>query len=188
MCGTDHGRTTVGRDTLALDGSSIVDSQVAGNSPFRATDRVGGLVELGSHVQIEDLGLTTVDGIETDEGVDFEVSEVEVDVDGVEADEEVDEVIFLLGGDVREEGGGDDFAGGERLSDVDVEFEGFGVNITNVDTSFVGEKDGIAFTLGVDADVVLGVGGVREERLENEVVQGSRDGFNLGEKIGADYV
>ena len=47
--------------------------------------------------------------IENDEGVDFEVGEVEVDVDAVEAGEEVDEGV-LLQRDMGQEGAGDGLA------------------------------------------------------------------------------
>ncbi len=51
-------------------------------------------------------GLAAVLAIEDNQGVDFEVGKVEVDVDGVEADEEVDKGVLLCFGDVWEEGGG----------------------------------------------------------------------------------
>lgn len=123
----------------------------------------------------------TVDGIETDERVNLEVGKVEVDVDGVKADEEVDEGFLLLCGDVREEGGRDGAAGGKRCVDGDVEFEGFGIYVTDVYAAFVGEKDGVALASGVDADVVLRMRRVGEERLDNEVVEGASDGLDLGD-------
>jgi hypothetical protein len=52
----------------------------------------------------------------------------------------------------------------------DVEDECFGVDVADVDTAFVGEEDGVAFALGVDADVVFGVGGMWLEGLDDEVV------------------
>lgn len=101
--------------------------------------------------------LAAIDAVEADQGIDFEVGEVEVDVDGVEADEEVDEGLLLFGGDVSQEGGGNGCAGWEGCADGDGEGEGLGVNVPDVDTAFVREEDEVAFAHGVDADVVLGV-------------------------------
>ena len=42
------------------------------------------------------------------------------------------------------------------------------------------EEDGVALAGRVDADVVFGVGGVREEGLNNKVVEGTGDGLDLG--------
>lgn len=100
---------------------------------------------------------------------------MKVDIDGVEADKEVDETVLLGSGDVGEEGGGDGLAGGEGLANEDVELEGLGVDVADVDTTFVGEEDGVTLALGVDADVEFCVGRVREEGLEDEVVQGPGD-------------
>lgn len=105
---------------------------------------------------------------------------MEVDVDAVQADEEVDERLLLLCGDVLEEGAGDGLARRELLGDGDVEDEGLGVDVSDIDTTFVGEEDGVALALGGDADVVLGVGGVGQEGLDDEVVQGSCNRFDLG--------
>lgn len=121
-----------------------------------------------------------VDGIEANERVDLKVGEMEVDVDGVEADEEVDEGFLLLGGDVREEGGRDGAAGGKRRLDGDIEFEGFGIYVADVYAAFVGEEDGVALASGVDADVVLRMRRVGEERLDNKVVESASDGLDLG--------
>jgi hypothetical protein len=73
---------------------------------------------------------------------------------------------------VGEESGGDGGAGGEGCVDRDIEFEGFGVDIADIDTTFVCEEDGVAFAGGVDADIILGVGWMREERLYDKVVKG----------------
>lgn len=116
---------------------------------------------------------------------------MEVNVDAVEADEEVDEGLPLLGGDVGEEGLGDRLAGGEGFRHGDVEHERLGVDISDIDTTLVGEEDGVALALGGDADVVLGVGGVGQEGLDDKVVQSARNRFDLGDDqyrwIGADH-
>ena len=74
---------------------------------------------------------------------------------------------------------GDLLAGGERLANVDREAHGLGVNVADVDTTFVREEDIVALAGRVDADIVLGVGRVGKEGLENEVVQSSGNGLNL---------
>jgi hypothetical protein len=124
--------------------------------------------------------LAAIDSVKADQGVDLEVCKVKIHIDGIQADEEVDEGIFLFGGDMGEEGGCDGGAGGERCIDGNVELESFGIDITNVYTTFVREEDRVAFAGRVDADVILRVGRVREERLNNEVVEGAGDGLNLG--------
>jgi hypothetical protein len=99
----------------------------------------------------------TVDTVKTNQGVNFEVGEVEVNVDRVETDEEVDEDFLLLFGYVFKESLGPNVAWGERSGNANIEPKGFGVNITNVDTTLVSEENGITLTVGVDAYVELGV-------------------------------
>ena len=140
--------------------AGLVDGHVSRDSPLRPADRVSSLVELGRHIEVVDRGLAAIDGIEADQGVDLEVSEMEVDIDGVKADEEVHEGLLLGGGNVLEQGRRELLARREWLADRNVELECLGVNIANVDTTFVGEEDGVTLTLGVDADVILGVGRV----------------------------
>ena len=61
----------------------------------------------------------------------------------------------------------------------DGEAECLGVNITDIHTTLVGEEDLVAFAVGVDADIVFGVGWVREERLYDEVVEGAGSALDL---------
>ncbi len=138
------------------------------------------MVKLSSHIEVINGRLAAFNSIKYNQRVDFEVSKVEVDIYGIEADEEVDECVFFRSRDVGEESGSDGLARWERLSDQNVEDESFGINITDVDTTLVCEKDAVTLTLGVDANVIFGVGGVREEGLDNEVVQGASNGLNLG--------
>jgi hypothetical protein len=100
---------------------------------------------------------STVDTIETDQGVDLEVSEVEVDVDGVETDEEVDENFFFLFGYMFQKSLSPDVTRWERCGNADIKPKGFGVDIANVDTTLVSEEDRIALTVGVDAYVEFGI-------------------------------
>jgi hypothetical protein len=102
-----------------------------------------------------DSGLTTIDTIETDERVNLEVSKVEVNINGVKADEEVNESIPLFRRNMLEKSGSELLARWERLADEDVEFKRFGVDITNIDTAFMGEEDGIALALRRNADIIL---------------------------------
>ena len=99
--------------------------------------------------------LAAVNSIENDERVDLKVGEVEVNVDRVEADEEVDKSLLLCGGNMLEEGVGDDLPGREGLADGDVELKSLSVDITDVDTTLVCEQDSISLTQGVDADIVF---------------------------------
>ena len=107
---------------------------------------------------------------------------MQVNVDAVQANEEINEGVFLFGWDVGQEGGRDDVACGERLNYGKVEYERLCVDVADVYATFVGEEDGVAFTTGCDANVVFGMGGMGKERFNDEVVQGSRDRFDLREK------
>ena len=107
---------------------------------------------------------------------------MQVDVDRVEANDEVDEGILLGRGDVRKESCRNRLTRRERRADGKAECERLSVDITNVDTAFVGKEDLVALTLGVDADAVLGVGRVREEGLEDEVVESACDCLDLETK------
>lgn len=133
---------------------------------------VAHLVELGSHIEVEDLGLAL--DLNGDEGVDLEVGKVKVDVDRVETGDEVNEgLLDLTTGDVLEEAGLDRLAVGKLASDGDEELDSLGVDISDLDSSLVGEEDDISLTNGVNADVELGVGRVGKERLDDEGVKGS---------------
>jgi hypothetical protein len=66
-----------------------------------------------------------------------------------------------------------------RLVNSDEQLHGLCIDISDLDTTFMGEQDPITFTRRVDTDVVLGLLGMREERLEDERVECSRDLFNL---------
>jgi len=157
---------------LALGrGCGIVNTQIASNGPLGAADAFGGLIKFGSHIEVADLRLATVDGIENHERVDLEIGEVEIDVNAVETDEEIDEGLLLFGGDVGQQSAGDHLTRGEWFIDGKLEDEGLGVDIADVNTTFVGEKDGVAFASRVDADVVLGIRWVGKEGLHDEVVQ-----------------
>lgn len=102
-------------------------------------------------------GLSTVNCIEADQGVNFKVGKVKIDIDGVEADQEVDKGLALFSGDKFQEGGCNSSAIGEWRVDWNLQDESLGINITDVYTTFVGEEDVVALAGGVDADVVFGM-------------------------------
>lgn len=75
-----------------------------------------------------------------DERVDLEIGELAVDVDSVQARDEVDQDIVDALWDLLEQSRGQLGIGGELLEvDWDQNLLGFGVNITDVDTTFVCE-------------------------------------------------
>ena len=180
---TYHRRATVSRNGLALAGSGLgaglVDGQVTSNSPLRAAEGLSSLIQLRGHVEVVDSRLAAILAVKADQGVDLQVSEVQVDVNGVEAREEVDKRLLLALRDVYEQSLLDGFPRWEGRSDRKVENQGLRVDIADVDTALVGEQDGVALTLRVDANVELGVRWVRQEGLENEVVQSTGDGLDL---------
>ena len=76
--GPDHGWPAVELQ-LAVDGlGGVVEGGVARDGPLGPADGVGGLVEFGGHVEVVDGGRAVGGGVEADEGVDFEIGEVEV--------------------------------------------------------------------------------------------------------------
>ena len=83
---------------------------------------------------------------------------------------------------MREQGCGDGVARREGSTDREIQRKRFRIDISDINTSFVREENAVALALGVDADVIFGVRGVWQERLEDEVVEGTRDGLNLREE------
>jgi hypothetical protein len=79
--------------------------------------------------------------------------------------------------------------GGEWAEDRYVEFEGLGIDITNIYTTGCGEEEGISVASRCDADVVFRVGGMRKEGLDDERAERSCDGFDLDRsKVNYDAV
>lgn len=64
------------------------------------------------------------------------------------------------------------------------QLHGLCIDISDLDTTFVREQDPITFTRRVDTDVVLGLLRMRQEGLEDERVECSRDLFNLARLSG----
>lgn len=86
-----------------------------------------------------------------------------------------------------EEGSSNLVATRERLADENVQLERLGVDIANINTTFVGEEDRVTLALRRDADIIFCVWRVREERLDNEVGECASDRFNLMDKITYEF-
>jgi len=56
---------------------------------------------------------------------------------------------------VFEESSSDPVATGKRLANENVQLERLGVDISNIDTTFVGEEDTVTLALGCDADIIF---------------------------------
>lgn len=164
-------------------GSSSNKSNVLGSSgkgPLGTGLKLGSLIYLGSQIQVVDLGRVFGCGVEDDQRVDFEVGEVEVDVNGVKTGDEVDQDVVLGGRNMSQERSLDGGSSGESISDLDLELKGLGVNIANLDTTLVGEQDVVSIAIRVDANVVFSVGGVGDERLDEEGLEDTGNRINLG--------
>jgi hypothetical protein len=114
-----------------------------------------------------------------DEGIDFEVGELEIDVDAVESDDKVNQDVLRFGRDMGEEillQGGERR---ERLGGSDDNLGSLGIDITDVNTTFMIEQDVVSFTFRVDVDVVLRLLGMRNKWLDEEIGQVSLDMLDL---------
>jgi hypothetical protein len=67
----------------------------------------------------------------------------------------------------------------ELFQNRDEEFLRFGVNVTNIDSSFVSKEDLVTFTNGLDADVEFGFLRVGDKRLDEEGVENAGGAFQL---------
>jgi hypothetical protein len=56
---------------------------------------------------------------------------------------------------VFEESSSDPVATRERLANENVQLERLGVDISNIDTTFVGEENTVTLALGCDADIIF---------------------------------
>jgi hypothetical protein len=95
--------------------------------------------------------------VKTYKWVYLKVSEVEVNINSIEADEKVNEGFTLGRGDILEESGGDGFTRGEGCANRKRKNESFGIDIADIDTSFMSEEDRITFASRIDADIVFGM-------------------------------
>jgi len=132
------------------------------------------LIKFGGHIEVEDVGLSSRSVLDSYERVDFEVSEMKVDVNRVQSDDEVDESFeSFSSGNVLEELRLDLFTSREFSSNGNEKGESLGVDISDFYTSFVSEKDNVSLTDRVDADVVFRVGRMGAERFDDESVESS---------------
>ena len=77
------------------------------------------------------------------------IRELAVDVDGIESGDEVDEDVVHALGDLLQKGGSNLLVGGILLEvDRDEELLSLLVDITNIDTTLVGEQDPITLERG----------------------------------------
>jgi hypothetical protein len=121
----------------------------------------------------------TISRISNDQRVDFKVSEVEINVDRVQAGNEVNQDITLEFWNILEKSLLDNISSGEGVIDLDEKLHGLSVNITNFDTTFVGEENVIAFTFTVNTDIVFSVGRMRNKGLNQEGLDETSSLFNL---------
>jgi hypothetical protein len=151
----------------------------ASNSPLGTGLEFSSLIKLGSQIKVVDLRSLTVSGFSDDKRVDLEVSEVEINVDRVQTSNEVNQDITLVFRNVLEESLLDGLSRGEAVIDLDKKLHGLGVNITNFDTTFVGEKDVITLTFTVDTDIVFSVGRMGNEGFNQESLEETSSLLNL---------
>lgn len=126
---------------------------------------------------------------------------MEVDVDGVESNQEVTKGFLLGFRDVLQQGRDDGLPRWElrdwsatrllrygnstyRLVNSDQELHRLGIDISNFNTTFVGEEDPVTFTGRVDADIVFGFLRMGQEWFEDEGVQGTGNLFHLTRLAG----
>lgn len=141
------------------------------------------LIELSGHIEVEDLSLAI--DFDRDERVDLEVSKVQVDVNRVQAGDEIDErLLDFTAVDVLQQTRLDCLAVGQFTANGNEELNGFGVDVADIDTSLVGEENEVAFANRVDANVEFRVGRVRQERLDDEFVEGAESLLDLESRNG----
>lgn len=139
-------RTSVNVDLAVTggNGGQAESGGAAGNSPLGTTLELSSLVELGSQVKEVDLSGGGIGVGDNNEGVDLEVSELRVDVDGVQADNEVNQNVVKTLRNLAQQASGDLLVGGEVLQvDGNQELLGLSINITDINTTLVVEKNPI---------------------------------------------
>lgn len=145
-----HRRTSVDVDLAVGGGNSSLTQSSGGASdgPLGTTLELGGLVQLGRQIEEVHIGGGGVSVGDDDQGVDLEVGELAVHVDGVQAGDEVDQNIVDTLGDLAQESLGDLLVGGVLLEvDGNEQLLSLGVNITDVNTTLVGEEDPVTLSM-----------------------------------------
>ena len=149
-----HGRAGVDADAAVSLGESgqAQGGRAASNGPLGAALEIGGLIQLGGQIEEVDIGRSGIRVGDDDQGIDFEVGELAVDVDSVEAGDEVNEDIVHTLGNVLQKGGRNLLIGGVVLQvDGDEELLRFGIDITHVDTTLVGEENPVTLTVSTSS-------------------------------------
>lgn len=143
-----HRGTSVNVDLVA--GGKGGQTQVGGatsNGPLGTALELSSLVELGSQIEEVNISRGGISVGDDNQRVDLEVGELAVNVDGVEAGDEVNEDVVDTLGHLAQESSSDLLVGGVLLQvDGDEKLLSLGVDITNVDTTLVGEKDPVTLT------------------------------------------
>lgn len=149
-----HRGTSVNVDLVA--GGKGGQTQVGGatsNGPLGTALELSSLVELGSQIEEVNISRGGISVGDDNQRVDLEVGELAVDVDGVEAGDEVNEDVVNTLGHLAQESSSDLLVGGVLLEvDGDEKLLSLGVDITNVDTTLVGEKDPVTLMRYISID------------------------------------
>lgn len=138
---------------LAVSGGESGETERSGaacNSPLGTTLELGSLVELGGQIQEVDLGGGGISIGNDNQRVDLEVGELAVNVDGVQARDEVNQDIVDTLGDFAQQGRSNLLVGGVLLEvDGNQELLSLSIDITDIDTTLVGEKDPVTLKLRI---------------------------------------
>jgi len=136
-----HGRAGVDADfAVGFDARETEGGGATGDGPFDAAFELGGLVEFGGEVEEVDFGRSTFGVGDDHEWVDLEVGELTVNVDGVKSGDEVDQdVVNALGYLLQQCRRDRLICWVFRQVNWDEYLLRLGVNITNVDTTLMGE-------------------------------------------------
>lgn len=154
-----HWGTSVDADLVSLgDSGQTQVGRAAGNSPLGATLELSCLVELGSQVKEVHTSGGTLSVGDDHQGVDFEVGELGVHVDSIETGDEVNQDIVDTLGHLVEQGLGNLLVGGVVLQvDGDEQLLSLSIDITNVDTTLVGEEDPVTLSYQLARSIMSAV-------------------------------
>ena len=138
-----HGRPGINVDLVGCGKSSQAKvSRATGNSPLGTALELSSLVKLGSQVKEVDFGRSSIGVGNDNERVDLKVGELAVNVNSVETRNKVNQDVVNALGDFAEKCGSDFLVGGVVLEvDGDQKLLCFSINVTNIDTTLVGEED-----------------------------------------------
>ena len=155
-----HRGTSVDADPVCLRNSSQTQvGRAAGNSPLGATLELSCLVEFSGQVEEVHISGGTLSVGDDHQGVDFKVGELAVDVDSIETGDEVNQNIVDTLRHLVEQGLGDLLVGGVVLQvDGDEQLLSLSVNVTDIDTTFVGEEDPVTLSHELAKSIMSALG------------------------------